>query len=78
MTGQSSSLDNRLLQLLACPWDHSPLEYRQGTLTCTQNHQFHVEQGISVLTKNPRRELVPWEHEDPANIKVRTVRWIRS
>jgi 2-polyprenyl-3-methyl-5-hydroxy-6-metoxy-1,4-benzoquinol methylase len=59
MTGQSCSLDNRLLQLLACPWDHSPLEYRQGKLICAHNHQFQVEEGIPVLNKNPRRELVP-------------------
>jgi uncharacterized protein YbaR (Trm112 family) len=59
MTIQPTSPNTPLLQLLACPGDHAPLEYREGSLICPQGHQFHVEDGIPVFAENPRRERVP-------------------
>jgi SAM-dependent methyltransferase/uncharacterized protein YbaR (Trm112 family) len=59
MTGRNSAPSLRLLQLLACPLDNSPLEYRESLLTCPQGHQFHVEEEIPILAERPRREPVP-------------------
>jgi 2-polyprenyl-3-methyl-5-hydroxy-6-metoxy-1,4-benzoquinol methylase len=63
MISEPSSFNLRLLKLLGCPWDHSPLEYRQGSLICAQNHEFQVEQEVAILTKNPRREPIPQNME---------------
>jgi len=52
-------LDSGLFRVLACPWDHSGLVINDGDLLCEQGHKFHVEEGIPLLARNPRREAVP-------------------
>jgi len=48
-----------LLQILACPTDHTALRTVDNTLACEQGHRFVVEQGIPVFSGNPRREPTP-------------------
>jgi len=47
------------IQLLGCPEDHSPLQLHQDILVCQDGHTFEFEQGIPILTKTPRHELIP-------------------
>jgi len=55
----SVSTTSELLQVIACPLDHSTLQAESGYLDCRNGHRFAVESGIPVLTEHPRRELVP-------------------
>ena len=51
-TGPTASMPSWLEAVLACPADHSPLEYGQAAavLTCTScARAFRVEDGIPVL-----------------------------
>jgi len=60
-TGASWRSD--LLQVLACPIDHSALRTVDGELTCEQRHRFAIEQEIPVFSSHPRRERVPCNME---------------
>src|SRR5207245_11240799 len=59
----SVSTTSELLQVIACPLDHSTLQAESGYLDCRNGHRFAVECGISVLTESPRRELGPRDME---------------
>jgi len=48
-----------LRDLLACPSDHSQLDYCGDALVCAQGHRFEIEQGIPIFAKSPRVEAVP-------------------
>lgn len=52
-------LCSSVLQLLACPQDHSRLRTNDDNLVCEQHHRFNVEDGIPILIENPRREPTP-------------------
>ena len=63
MTGTDSnpvaSWNPTLLDVLACPWDHTALRILEGRVACEGEHRFALEQGIPVFSSNPRREPVP-------------------
>jgi SAM-dependent methyltransferase len=48
-----------LIDLLACPSDHTFLELNGDHLICAQGHRFAMEQGMPIFAANPRRELTP-------------------
>jgi len=55
----SSSFDDALLKLLACPRDHAELRVENGAMVCPHGHQFAFEDGIPIFAENPRREPIP-------------------
>ena len=55
----SSSFNDALLKLLACPRDHAELRVEHGVLICQHRHQFAFEDGIPIFAENPRREPIP-------------------
>ena len=59
MSSYTHALKIRLIRLLGCPEDHSPLQLRQNVLVCGDGHTFEFEQGIPILTKTPRHESIP-------------------
>jgi 2-polyprenyl-3-methyl-5-hydroxy-6-metoxy-1,4-benzoquinol methylase len=59
----SDSSNAEVLQVLACPFDHSNFRIEDNSLVCRNKHRFAIENGIPVLTDHPRRELVPHNME---------------
>ena len=53
------SLNDALLQILACPNDHTKLRVENGALVCERAHQFPFEDGVPIFAENPRREPIP-------------------
>lgn len=51
--------DTLILQLLACPWDHTGLRIEEPNLVCQQGHSFAFEGDVPVFTDQARRELIP-------------------
>lgn len=56
-------LNSNLLQVLACPWDHTALRACEDTLACEHGHKFAVDEGIPVFAGSPRREPTPQNME---------------
>jgi ubiquinone/menaquinone biosynthesis C-methylase UbiE/uncharacterized protein YbaR (Trm112 family) len=54
-----SLLNERTIEILACPLDQSELRVHDSALACKSGHQFALENGIPVLTGAVRRESVP-------------------
>lgn len=52
-------LERDILQLLACPWDHSDLRVEGEGLLCSHGHSFSLEGDVPVLTDHVRREALP-------------------
>lgn len=48
-----------LLNILACPADHTLLRVENDSVVCENSHHFATEQGVLVFADNPRRETVP-------------------
>jgi SAM-dependent methyltransferase len=59
MSSHTHASEIRLMQLLGCPQDHSPLQLHQNVLVCRDGHTFQFEQGIPIFAKTPRHELIP-------------------
>lgn len=59
MSNQVAALNSKLLQVLACPWDHTALRACEGALACEHAHKFAIEEGIPVFADSPRREPTP-------------------
>src|ERR1700686_2136713 len=53
------SLTPEIMDVLACPWDHTGLRLYEGALICERNHRFGFETGIPIFTDAVRREPVP-------------------
>jgi SAM-dependent methyltransferase/uncharacterized protein YbaR (Trm112 family) len=53
------SVSSDLLRVLACPHDHLSFRVEAESLVCPNSHRFAIEDGIPVLTDQPRRERVP-------------------
>lgn len=54
-----NSLNDDLLGILACPFDHTSLVIQQENLVCASSHCFAIEDGIPMLARRVRRELIP-------------------
>ena len=55
----SSSFNDALLKLLACPHDQTKLHVESDVLICERAHQFPFENGIPIFAESPRREPIP-------------------
>jgi len=54
-----ASLNDALLQILACPHDRTRLHVENNAVVCERAHQFPFEDGIPIFAENPRREPIP-------------------
>jgi len=61
-------LNPELLQVLACPWDHTPLHISDSGLVCENAHSFTLEADTPIFTEHVRREPVPRNMEPCAHL----------